>query len=354
MWRFVLASASGEPVAEFVNAAGRTVTWRRDEPADASLTVLGTDPIAAQIDELLTDLLVYRAGTLMFRGRIGPTSDTLDGTSHTVSLNAVDYRGLLDRRIVHAATSWATVDQADIAWDLIDSSQGLDGGDVGIYRGTGQSTGVDRTRNYEPGKRVGEAVTELGRVNNGFEWEIDANLGFNIFYPTRGTTRDFVCEYGATVDRVSRGVDPGEYANVVRYAGDETTTAVTEETVGIASRPEGRFEVALGDTEVSVQATVADRAEWQLAMRHEIRPSYSLGLRPGKWPGPDGLWVGDTTRIVVRHGRLDVNTEDRVEEITVSVDDVERVDLTFGESLRRRRARERRSVLRRLADLERR
>lgn len=353
-WRFVLASAAGEPIAEFLHATDQTVTWRRDDPCEASLTVLGNDPVAADIEELLTDLLVYRDRRLVFRGRIGPTADTLDGTTHTVQVNAVDYRGLLERRIVWASVSYASLDQADIAWDLIDTSQALDGGDVGIYRGSGDTTGVVRDRNYEAGKRIGEALQQLGQVSNGFEWEIDASLGFNVFYPTRGSVRDFVVEYGATVQALTRNVDPGRYANAVRYAGDDTTTPVTAEADDIATRPEGRFDVALGDTEISVQQTVADHAETQLNARGSIVPSYTFQLRPGVWDGPDELWVGDTTRVVIQSGRLNVNTLDRIEELTVNVGDVEQVDLVFGESLRRRRARELRNTLRRLENLERR
>jgi hypothetical protein len=355
MWAFVLATAAGEPVAEFLNAQGRSVTWRRDDPAEASLSVLGDDPVAAQINELLSDLLVYRDHRLVFRGRIGATSDTLDGTTHTVQLSAVDYRGLLDRRIVHSAVTYTGVDQSQIAWNLINTSQGLSGGDVGITRGPTWNHGVTRTRNYEAGKSIGEAIQQLGNVIDGFEWEIDPELRFRTWQPQRGAARDFVAEYGNTVDSVSRGVDPSEYANVVRFAGDpDTTTAVTEVAADIATRPEGRFEVALGDTELKVQQTIQNRADRQLAVRGVIRPSYSLGLRPGKWQGPDQLWIGDTLRVVVRSGRLDVNTVDRVEEITVSVGDVEQVDVTIGEGRRRRQARNRRNVLARLANIERR
>jgi hypothetical protein len=354
-WAFVLATAAGEPVAEFLNAQGRTVTWRRDDPAEASLTVLGDDPVATQINELLSDLLVYRDHRLVFRGRIGATSDNLDGTTHTVQVSAVDYRGLLERRFRHTAVTWTDVDQSQIAWNLINASQSQDGGDVGITRGLTWYHGVTRTRNYEAGKSIGEAISQLGRVINGFEWDIDPQLRFRTWYPERGAVRDFVAEYGNTVDSVSRGVDPSEYANVVRYAGDpDTTTAVTAVAADIATRPEGRFEVALGDTELKVQQTVQNRADRQLAVRGVIRPSYSLGLRPGKWEGPDQLWIGDTLRVVVRSGRLDVNIQDRVEELTVTVDDLERVEVTIGDRRRRRLARDRRNILRRLSNLERR
>ena len=362
-WQFVAATAAGEPVADLLGARSRKVTFRRDGPCEASWSmdgrwsaITGNPPDAAVVKELLNDVLVYRDGDLLFRGRIGPTEDTVDADSHTVSMAAVDYRGYLDRRILYAAQTYTATDQAGIAWALVDYANTRIGGDVGITRGTGQTTGVNRDRNYEAGKSIGEALDELGRVIGGFDWEVDPWLRLNVYSPSRGTIRDFVAEYGSNVARVSRSVDPGSYANAVRSTGDTAlTTAVTLNAATLATRPERRFDLAVSDPDVKVQQTVQDRASAALAIAEVIQPSYTVTLRPGRW-SPGDVWLGDVTKIVVRSGRLDVNTSERVEEISVSVGDdgSETVELTYGNRRRESLARYLRYVGRRLVNLERR
>lgn len=341
-WKFVVAGMAGNQLGELLAAKSKKLTWRRDGAADASFSLLGTDPGAVDIGELLTDLLVYRSedpddpGSLVFRGRIGATSDSIDGESdtHTLQVAAVDYRGLLDRRTVHGDLTFTADAKSSIAWDLIQHTQALDGGDLGITRGIGFLSGL-HDREYPDRKKIGEAIAELGRSENGFEWEIDQFRRFNC-WTVRGETRDdFVLEYGATVASVSRAVDPAEYANEVRASGADTTTPYDAEAADIATRPEGRFEMVVGDNDLTVQASVDELAEGTLAVAEVIQPSYQLTLIPDIW-SPNELFIGDTAPIRIRSGRLNVDTADRVEEISVTIGDdgSEQVAVSMGRTRR--------------------
>lgn len=367
-WKFILATVTGATICELDGARSRKVTWRRDGPADASwsmdgrATILSDIPVAADVEELLTDLLVYRGKRLMFRGRVGASSDEIDEDSHTVSFAANDYREMLYRRQVSVippavSKTYSSVDQSGIAWDLVYDTTQLTGGNVmGITRGSGQTTGVIRNRTYESGKNLGEALTELGQVINGFEWEIDPQLKFNVFYPQRGEVKDFVAEYGSTVRRVSRGVDPSEYANVVRGIGDPaTTTPIIRVAADLATRIEGRFETQLADQDIKAQGTLTERADQVLERSDTIVPSYTCTLAPGVWD-PETLWIGDTSKLVIRSGRLDVVTTERIEEISVAISDegTEEVAVTYGRARRDSLARRLRSLGARLNNIERR
>ena len=99
-WVYVIAEQDGSEVADLVGARDRRMSWRIDAPATVTWTTTGDDPGALEAHELRRDLIVYRDGQKMFRGRIGATSDRLDTTGHTVTWSAVDYRGLLARRII--------------------------------------------------------------------------------------------------------------------------------------------------------------------------------------------------------------------------------------------------------------
>jgi len=336
-WKFVVATAAGAPLGELQAAKSKRITWRRDAPADASWSMFGTDPGVADVQELLSDLLVYRDTDLVFRGRVGATTDDLDGTEHSLQVAAVDYRGLLDRRTVHGTLTFTADSKSSIGWDLIAHTQALTGGNLGITRGVGDLAGT-HDREYPDRKKIGEAITELGRSENGFEWEISPQLRFNV-WAQRGVVRDFVAEYGNTVTRLNRVVDPAEYANVVRSSGADTTTPHNAVSTDIAVRPEGRFETVVGDQDLTVQASVNELAAADLAVAQVIQPSYKVTLIPDIWH-PELVWVGDTAHIVVRSGRLNVDTVDRVEEITVTIGDdgSETVDLTFGRTSRDARA----------------
>jgi hypothetical protein len=354
-WKFVVADTDGVQLGELLAAKSKKVTWRRDAPADASFSMLGTDPGVTDVQELLSDLLIYRGEELVFRGRIGASADDLDGETdtHGLQVAAVDYRGLLDRRTVHGDLVLVG-NKPSIAWDLISHTQSQTNGDLGITEGAGFISGLS-DREYPDRKKIGEAIAELGRTLNGFEWEIDQFLRFN-FWSQRGVVRDFVAEYGGTVTSLSRAVDPSDFANQIRASGGTGTTPYNATASDIATRPEGRFETVVGDQDLTVQESVDELADEALAVAEVIQPSYQMTLIPDIWD-PNVIWIGDTAQIVVRSGRLNVDTADRVEEISVTVGDdgSETVQLTFGRGSRDAKAKVvRAAVGSRLERLERR
>jgi hypothetical protein len=73
-----------------------------------------------------------------------------------------------------------------------------------------------------------------------------------------------------------------------------------------------------------------------LAEKQLVRSSFTVTLRNGdsdliRWGGPTDIGLGDTCRMVVRSGRLDINRLVRVFEIRVGIgeDDNETVALTL-------------------------
>lgn len=332
-WAFVATTTDGRPVAELSAATSRKITFDVDAPATATFTIPGRHDQAAVIDELLTDIVAVRDADRLFRGRVGASGDTLDA-DHQTDFAAVDYRGMLARRILWDPQTFAAEDQIDIAWDLIDYTQGLTGGNLGITRDADPS-GVTRDRDYDAGLNVGTLLDELGRLDQGFDWEIDANLIFHAWYPSRGTDRDLALTYFAdaagTVAAVKRSVDPANYADAVRATGADTTTPAVAEAADLADRTEGRFDFQVGDPDIQEDTTLTAKAAGTLADRQDIEPGYTFTLNPGLWR-PADLWLGDTTRVVVRSGRLDVNTFQRVRRITVTLDDsgAETVEVQTG------------------------
>jgi hypothetical protein len=367
-WQLIAGPASGGYDLSLTEATGRRFTARLTDPSELGFGLDGRHPQATQVDELATDVHVLwtpsSGGTrVLFRGRVGATGDSIDDASHSVEVGALDYRALLNRRRLYSGSTltWAATDQSAIAWGLIQQTQARTGGDFGIGRGVGQTTGILRDRTYEAGDSIGERVQELSEVIDGFDWDITptsaSGLAFDVWYPQRGADRGVVLEYGGLVKAVRREVDPSAYANAVRYTGstDPVTVPVETESADIAARLEGRWDAVYGDDGLTTQTALDDRAAWQLAQAQVVQPVYTLTLRAGAWDGPDHIWLGDPVLVVVMSGRLSVITTLRVYEIafTLGSSGDEGVEVTVGgpkpDYRRRPKATERR-----LTNLERR
>jgi hypothetical protein len=334
-WKLLAGPASDGPDTELTAATGRRFTCRLGQPSDLAFTLDGRHEQAAAVTELATDVWAYRDRVLLHRGRVGTSSDTGTADTHSTTFNAPDYRALLERRYLYDGDklSYVAEDQASIAWQLIAATQGRTAGNLGITRGSGQTTGFMRDRLYTAGKSVGESISQLAELADGFDWEIDPQLRFNVFTPRRGRDTEQVLDYGGAVTEFSRAVTPADYGNAVRAsAAADPRAPAYREAADLASRPEGRFELERGYPDILEQSTLEARADYLLADAQVLRPSYTLKLAPDRYPGPDALWVGDTCLVSIRSGRLDETTRQRVMEITFEpgVDGDEVVRVTVG------------------------
>ena len=337
-WAFSIGSWRTGPSVPLTQATNRRVTWRLIGRSEASFELDGTDEAALAIDELVSDLWVTRSpvpdrARTLFRGRVGRTQDSGTAAKHTVSVSVGDYRAVLDGRQLwdNGQLSWVNVDQAAIAWGLIQHTQAQPGGALGIKQGFGTGgTGITRIRNdYPAGKKVGEALDQLSQVSDGFDWDItpaadprDPTLALEIFYPVRGTDRQAVLAFGDRVVSWTRGVNPDDYANAERGTGAEQTSAgaplapVRREATDIATRPEGRWDGTMADPDLSVQQTIVERTEQELARKQVVTPDWVVTLKPNDWRGPDDIWIGDPVIWVCKSGRLNVVESLRAVELT--------------------------------------
>src|ERR1035438_2420024 len=104
-WEFVVGppAPTGGHTDELAQCTNRTVTFRLADQSEASVTMNDRNGSTNNIVQLASDLHVLRNGTELFRGRMGPSSDTIDTASHVVTFTAICYRGLLSRRRLFAS-----------------------------------------------------------------------------------------------------------------------------------------------------------------------------------------------------------------------------------------------------------
>lgn len=375
-WAFELRAggdeiaATWEAVSDLPSATNRRVSLSLSQSSTINLQMHGLDEDAILVEELRSDIVALRNGVPLVRGRVVGTSDSISADSYAMNVTCADYKDMLRRRMLYDADpellAWSTtvpnpaVDQEEIAWSLIARTQARTGGNLGITRAS-STTGVDRNRTYEAGSLIGDLIENLSQVDDGFEWDIDPDLAFQLYYPARGGDNGFLLDWGGSVEGVSRTVTSTNYGNAVRLNGagaaDGSTppeVATTESaTIGV----EGRWEVQLGDTGAVEASTVAERAAYELANREQITPSYSLKLNTELWTGPSDLWLGDSARLVINQGRLDVDVMVRILSFDFDIDNdgYEAVTVTAGALTQAQTYYQRqRDLGRRLADLERR
>lgn len=331
-WQFELLRTDGTQLSDLPEARDRKVTFKLNGPTEVKFALPGSSYSASVIEELNTDVLVLYDGQALARCRIGATSDELDEDRHDLDVAGVDYLSLLDRRYVHVDYTYTNVPLVDIAWDLIDLTQhrtGWAGGELGITRGLRPTSSPNVTHTTEAGAKIGELIDTLHEISPGFDYEIDAGLHFNQ-WSFRGIKRDFALEYGGNVSKVTRTIDPAEYANAIRQSGADGVPATWLAAPDLATRPEGRFEMQEGNTDLDNATLVQWAAEAYLQRHGTLLPSYDMTLAPAAGWNPTLLWLGDTATVVIRSGRLDVLAEERVTQLDIDVTNDGAVDVTVG------------------------
>lgn len=109
-----------------------------------------------------------------------------------IKLKAVDWFGILQRRICGIPKRvFSATDAGTIAWTLIDESQTSDNpySDLGITMGSiTASKNRDRTYRFDV---IKDQIIALSNDNldDGFDFDMDFTKKFNVYYPTKGSSR---------------------------------------------------------------------------------------------------------------------------------------------------------------------
>lgn len=319
------------------------VSAKRKDPTTISFDIDGSDP-SLVFRELVDDIWFYW-GTVRVRARIAPAQDTLDSGSHASSVTAVDYRAVLARRLIW--DNWiltrVNADPAFAAWELVRQAQAEPGGDLRIVRGQVPATPISIAAiTHQAGAYTGDEIVALSKLGDGFDWDVtpqeDGTFTFDVWRPGRGRVTDVVLEYGPA-GIPGRQVDSTAFGNAVRAPGGTDpagaqAAAVRREAADIATRPEGRWDLAVQDAgTAATSATAAALADNALAAAQVLQPSYTFTLGERVWGGPDDFWIGDTVTLQLRSGRLLIDEQLSVEALDITGDpglEFPQVSVTLG------------------------
>lgn len=277
----------------------------------------------------MTRLLIYREDKLIWAGVIWEVSEDAGDDDGNVNVQCVEIFHILSEKR-YTSNTYTSTDAGTIAWGLINTTQGLTGGNLGLTQGTIQAT-QNRDRTYFD-EKIGEKIIQLTEVINGFDFEITPSIKvntlgvFNVYSKRGAALNTFRLEYGEGLknniqswsrkrtlsDMFNSVIVEGEGLGDARLTSTETDTALIT-SVGLL---EGRVQ----EKSINQQTTLDSRADEFIRVRKTEQPLYDITVNNAY--DDFGLYdVGDIVPVRIRYGYVDINTTMRIYGIDVQVSD---------------------------------
>lgn len=187
-----------------------------------------------------TALYVDRSGTIVWGGIVWGRS--YQSGEQRIQFQAREFESYFEKRRILTTYSASAVDQLQVAKALVDQVQAVASGNIGvIVPSLTSGVTISKTYNSWDQKPLAEALYELSRADNGFDWNIDVSYdsSFNIVknldlaYPRRG----FLYADGLATTPVLEF--PG---NVVSYTYPEEGGSIANTMLGVGSGTgEGKY-----------------------------------------------------------------------------------------------------------------
>ena len=277
----------------------------------------------------VTRLLIYRATKLIWAGVIWEITEDAQDDEGTVNVQCTEIFHILSEKR-YTSNTYTSTDAGQIAWELINTTQGLSGGNLGITEGTIEAT-QNRDRAYLD-EKIGEKIIQLTEVINGFDFEITPSIKvntlgvFNVYAKRGATLNAFRLEYGEGLknniqswsrkrtlsDMFNSVIVEGEGLGDARLTSTETDTALIT-AIGLL---EGRIQ----EKSINQQTTLDTRADEFIRVRKTEQPLYDITVNNayddfGKYD------VGDIVPVRIKYGYIDMNTTMRIYGIDVRISD---------------------------------
>lgn len=279
---------------------------------------------------------LYKDTDLLYQGVLSERQIS-GGQSGATTYNIyfTDYVGFLSTFYTAEAAIYSNQDSSDIAWDLIDDRQNDAGGngDIGITRGADPTTkNRDRTFRRES---VLNAIVGMSRakVADGFDFDIDNSLQFNIYYPQKGTQRpEIVLDSFNIISWTSNRRLASKLVNRVHVigagAGEDLITQTRENTTPQSTW--GLLEGSLSEKSVSTSSELQDRGDRYLEQNATPTDKVSVRIRDDS-PDIRTYQLGDS--LTVKLEELSYSELLRVESrnIEIKPDGQAIINLTFGD-----------------------
>lgn len=249
-----------------------------------------------------------------------------------VTVQSKGFFSLLEKRYTDDSLSYTSTDSSDIAWGLINYTQTNGAyGDLGITRGADPTT-KNRDRTDLRYKNIAEVIKKMSanEVKDGYDFDVDADKKFNIYYP-KGTTRNIYLEEDFNINtyQISKTFIDGMVNQVIVIGSgvdEDNQLVVTRDASNTYKEAFFLLQDVLNESDVSVQTTLEDKGDKHLEIYQAPRLTIYLTCRYDE-PIFNNYDVGDWLNVVIPS--YDINDSYRVNRRTCN--ETGEVGITFRE-----------------------
>lgn len=343
-WTWQICDAGGNALAELATASGRTVSFKRNQPAEASFTLSHEDDAASLLLDNLNNpngglprLRCYRraegaaTSTLVFRGAFANMQEDAEEQATLTPVFRSPFGTLIGDgsstgRFLSASTFYGATDAGQIAKALIDLANA--DSPTGLTVGTIQVT-QPRDRDLASGINIGQAIQGLTSVLDGFDFREDfvdgtgtTDATFNVV-ASLGQDRPLALfGYGANtmanVRSLSRATLPPQNISIV--TGGNGLTATYWDAASVTAY--GKFYVKADYSSIVEQATLDAKARELIRPRPVKTVTFTPDVALESCPRfLDHFFIGDTVHLWADRYALQEDTALRVNAADVVVDD---------------------------------
>jgi ReqiPepy6 Gp37-like protein len=338
-FRIKVRDQNGDELGEFDVYRSLKFNKRLNNYGQCSFEIPGNQEKASSLISLRRySVYIYRTvdgtDTLVWSGEQAMREGTLENDgSNWVTIHCFTWLEQLNSRYTAAEVPFTSQDAGEIAWELIDTSQGLTGGDMGITEGTIIPT-TDRDRTYY-NQNIMEAIINLANVLSGFDFEITDAKIFNV-YAIKGVdkTAEILLEYGVNMTSahiIEDFVKPVNKAIVLGEAiGEDNLQRI--ERVDTDSRDlYGLRESTLSEMDVSEVESLEDKGDALLRKYSTQVLKVDMQLKKSFLSVTD-FDIGDLIRLKIVNGIYNIDQTYRIFEYQVvyASDNTETLQLTLG------------------------
>jgi hypothetical protein len=302
--------------------------------AEFSIDMWRPEATTTNLAEGQREVRIRRDGVLVWGGYLWTTevsTDTLMVRCQCEGWFSMFYHRLLDQDKI-----FEDVEQFDIAWQVLNYTQGLTDGNLGVTRGPEANSGQVKTKKYRYWERqnVGEAINELSEMHDGFDYDIAPNKVFHMYYPRRGVLLGTNFELDVNASNVYVLRDAKELATEVHGigGGEEKATCIAV-VVDTGARATYKLRQTAEDFgEIKHFNTMVKRTT-RFLNNHKAptrQPQIGVVLTP---PDLLNFGLGDRGTVIASAGFLQINAVHRIIAIEVFLDQtgVEVVTVHFDE-----------------------
>lgn len=246
-----------------------------------------------------------------------------------VRFTALGWYEALRHREISTDFYRTSVDQFNIAWQLIDYTQDEDGGGLGITRFGVGGSGVGRTVLYcaEERQNIADAIEDLASADDGFDFDVTPNKRWRVWSPERGLDMSDTVGLHAesTVSELSYSIDATTVSNDVAGIGEgEDCEPIHFER---ARDEDSRALYGLMQSTVSRGDLNQDKPRITALAREELQQSKDAELHPtirypvlldGPSPLTQDFGLGDVITLSASRGYATFNSPFRVLAYTIT------------------------------------